>query len=720
MLAQVERDGDEKGNGFQWHSGSDESVDFNYGNIESAFQFSSFYRAGGISQSNRSSTRYSQHHQQQDSVSSMQQFYYTPQYGRDSTEGSLRYYSSDYHVDQQDQQQQQPNYNHQEQRFYEHTNLSTVMEATDHGEEIDMPISMSTIQQPQQDQQQYHHHQRQHEEEQIHPFELRNQSQNQIQIQNHRMPIIHKAIAKLTITPSPSSPAATLNCTRRNSLSPSTTLKLKVLDNMATAMMMSERRLPDQNLYDISIDMTDNNNNINNNNNNNNGLGSDDAFAPPSPESCMSQSTTSATLVAMTTASNTTTTDTAKGGDDDVTQESGGYCGNEEDYREPLFSCSLPDWETFKSGLLPTSKHAREALLATIILAFVTIALEAILLQRHRSMTASLTETAGPYEISFFRPLTVYYFIFILAEVFAVGLLWDAIWQHDQLFKGIGVPVDVLNELGDSNTRMILFSQLGVQVTACTGITLLTWRLYSEFGWLVFQKLGADVSLRKMMKEYRLLFTLLKLDAFFFFGYAIQVAALTDKHWQKGLTEVAFAIPLSAVITLLGFCAMRNENKVTMGGFITCLALLIGYMTYRIVALYQTLTGERSTDPYFFSRKTMTVFAALTLFITILALINAVVMLYNFDKGLKEAMRQYRVRRSGTIRSVTPSLHRISVNGGGSICNGGGELSGPGTPRSRPASGGAARNPKRSSKRSLLHCDMSASTLVMTERWQIE
>lgn len=45
-----------------------------------------------------------------------------------------------------------------------------------------------------------------------------------------------------------------------------------------------------------------------------------------------------------------------------------------------------------------------------------------------------------------------------------------------------------------------------------------------------------------------------------------------------------------------------------MGGFISCLGLLIAYMIYRLVALYRTLTGNASTDPYFFSRKTMTVF----------------------------------------------------------------------------------------------------------------
>ncbi|KAF9129703.1 hypothetical protein BGW39_003893 [Mortierella sp. 14UC] len=315
--------------------------------------------------------------------------------------------------------------------------------------------------------------------------------------------------------------------------------------------------------------------------------------------------------------------------------------GGDDDGCPPEACCvfSVPDWETVKARLLPTSKPARDALMATIVLALITIALEAVLLHRHKAMTASLTGstaatsragagTAGmSYQILFFRPLTAYYYIFILAEVFAVGLLWDAaihknsmqlvaftlfewcmvtysglqIWQHDQLFKDIGIPAEVLVKLGRKTTQMILFSQLGVQLAACLGITLLTWRLYSEFGWLVFRKLGADVSLRKMMKEYRLLFTLLKLDAFFFFGYAIQVVALTDKHWQKGLEEIAFAIPLTAVLTL---------------------------------------------------------------FMTVLALVYAIVMLYNFNKGLKEAMQQYRVRRSGTILSVTPSIRRASLGGG--------------------------------------------------------
>ncbi|KAG0048719.1 hypothetical protein BGZ83_006383 [Gryganskiella cystojenkinii] len=393
----------------------------------------------------------------------------------------------------------------------------------------------------------------------------------------------------------------------------------------------------------------------------------------------------------------------------------------------------------------------------------------------------------GPFEISQFRPLTVYYFLFILAEIFAVGLLWDAaihknslqvvaftlfewcmvsysglqIWQHDQLVKDIGIPAELLVRLGDSTTRLFLFTQLGVQIVACSGITLLTWRLYSEFGWLVFQKLGADVSLRtEMMKEYRLLFTLLKLDAFFFLAYAIQIATLTDKLWQKGLIEVAVAIPLSA---------LRHENKVTMSGFISCLGLLIAYMTYRIYALYQTVTGDRMTDPYFLSRKTMTVFAALTLFMTVLALINAIVMVCNFNKGLKEAMQQYHLRRSNTIRSVTTvSLHHLphlhphnnhTLSGSGrplsldaihsDTARGNGRHGlGPGHGRGSSGcraavaivrsstikshaptdsgggeGGGSGRNSKRTSRRSMLHCESTTTMTpapVVMERWQIE
>lgn len=94
--------------------------------------------------------------------------------------------------------------------------------------------------------------------------------------------------------------------------------------------------------------------------------------------------------------------------------------------------------------------------MATVVLALITIALEAVLLHRHNVMTISLTGSSAPnsggegsgggrgvsYEISFFRPLTVYYFLFILAEVFAVGLLWDAVSQF-----GILIAVKYVNGL---------------------------------------------------------------------------------------------------------------------------------------------------------------------------------------------------------------------------------------------------------------------------------
>ncbi|KAG0305925.1 hypothetical protein BGZ98_003291 [Dissophora globulifera] len=752
----------------------------------SPFQFATRYHRN--SNSNRSQLRYSQH-QQQDSVSSMQQFYHLPQirdedellydrgFGSDPDQPSrptLRlqgsYYStaeqsvhplSDHeydppspceeHDDDDDRSQTHNEPPHlsqgQQSMLIVHKSLSKLArQSHSYSESLASnstlsSVALSTVSSS--------------------PIvTLCSRSTTDVSQAPILQPYSPSPSSVTAATHSPSSPA-TLNATQQNSPSSSMTDKLKALKKMTSMTSLKTLvRLPSSsNIVDephIAIDI-DCSERKPSSSNVNTQLGSRASEMSPAmyTPSQVSASHSSITLAA--------------------SQECTVY---ELEGEEACLSCSIPDWATFKAGLLPTSKQARETLMATIVLALVTIALETVLVQRHNSMAASLIANAGPYDISFFRPLTVYYYLFILAEVFAVGLLWDAaihknslqlvafavfewcmvsysglqIWQHDQLVKDMGIPDDRLTSLGDAYTRMVMFSQLGVQVTACLGITFLAWRLYSEFGWLVFQKLGADVSLRKMMKEYRLLFTLLKLDAFFFFGYAIQIAVLTDKHWQKGLIEVAFAIPLSAVIIMLGFYALRNENKVTMGGFIACLALLIGYMIYRLVALYQTLTGEPLTDPYFFSRKTMTVFvqqtdvyplsrfngvAALTLFMTVLALINAIVMLYNFDKGLKEAMRQYRIRRSGTIRSSTPSTRRMSIHArntaietcrmprtatttttttttttaattiaaGGSLLGGGKR---------------SFRKSRRASKKSLLHCDVSTQVPVMTERWQIE
>ncbi|KAF9397257.1 hypothetical protein BGZ94_006365, partial [Podila epigama] len=188
-----------------------------------------------------------------------------------------------------------------------------------------------------------------------------------------------------------------------------------------------------------------------------------------------------------------------------------------------------------------------------------------------------------------------------------------------------------------------------------------------------------------------------------------------------------------------------------MLGFITCLGLLVAYMIYRLVALYAPMSGDPATDPYFFSRKTMTVFASLTLFMTILAFWNAIVMYMNFNKGLKEAMIQYRVRRSGTIRSVTTvasSCHghtpgqgstpiaaantthvlagaTASFGGNGNTSGGGGGGGGGNGGYGGLLMGNGQRSNRNSRhKKYLLHnCDSATAsprqTVVMVERWQI-
>lgn len=121
-------------------------------------------------------------------------------------------------------------------------------------------------------------------------------------------------------------------------------------------------------------------------------------------------------------------------------------------------------------------------------------------------------------------------------------------------------------------------------------------------------------------------------------------------------------------------------------------------------------------------------------------------------------VRQYRVRRSGTIRSVTPSVHRSSVNGGysvsvtglqysqhglggdvgvvgaagrrlsnqhrsdGMVGLGSGLSGGSGgtTGGGNGGGGGGKRSSKRVSRGSLLRCEPVVAAPAMVERWPIE
>jgi hypothetical protein len=58
---------------------------------------------------------------------------------------------------------------------------------------------------------------------------------------------------------------------------------------------------------------------------------------------------------------------------------------------------------------------------------------------------------------------------------------------------------------------------------------LLSYRLYKEFGWKMFKRIGADPIMKSMYRDYQILLLLTKFDVFFVLAFGIQFLVLIVK-----------------------------------------------------------------------------------------------------------------------------------------------------------------------------------------------
>jgi len=176
----------------------------------------------------------------------------------------------------------------------------------------------------------------------------------------------------------------------------------------------------------------------------------------------------------------------------------------------------------------------------------------------------------------------------------------------------------------------------------------LAWQVWREFGWKVYKFLGADIAVKRMFAHYQIFLCLVKFDLFFWVGFSVQLIylVLSAKDMEYYLTILA--LPLSLLLLIEGHLAARYENKWLMGSFILgCLAACV-YFVYKLFRIWEQANGEFK-DVY----KSLTVFAAISLFFLLVTSIWAVIVMRNFGRGLKLHLSKRPVigsrKRGGTV-----------------------------------------------------------------------
>ncbi|WVQ74187.1 hypothetical protein IAR50_003781 [Cryptococcus sp. DSM 104548] len=276
------------------------------------------------------------------------------------------------------------------------------------------------------------------------------------------------------------------------------------------------------------------------------------------------------------------------------------------------------------------------------------------------------------------RTLPVYLSIFLLAQVFALLYVFDALRARNVvqlilhlclnfmlfLYAILQIPQTriALEDAHDDNAQCghfqncigphslwnVLLPLLIIPVIlfglAIIAFATLVRRLADEFGWDVYRYTGASTEIKLMLKAYQTLVSLLKLMLFFAtafcVAYLILITAWDSKKAEFIVTVVA--LPLLFIIVLTCGWALREENKFVMSAILVLMVAGMAYFIYKL----STLFLPRTSSLYTTTRITMAVLSISAVLILFVTFVYSVICMSNFGKGLKEVHANPRNRLS--------------------------------------------------------------------------
>ncbi|RIB09281.1 hypothetical protein C2G38_2109012 [Gigaspora rosea] len=170
-----------------------------------------------------------------------------------------------------------------------------------------------------------------------------------------------------------------------------------------------------------------------------------------------------------------------------------------------------------------------------------------------------------------------------------------------------------------------------ILLLCATMMGFFTWKLYQQFGWNIYKRIGADRNMQKIFRSMLIFVMHLKLDLFFMVVLSVVACVVLSQNDKLHSTPLYwFHVIVTVLIFILqglAYHMLREESHLGMKIFIGLWLIPIA----DFIALLIKSIGTSAQDSWYF----FIIFIVFGIIMALLTIIWSIIVLNNFDKGLK-------------------------------------------------------------------------------------
>ncbi|KAJ5589008.1 hypothetical protein N7537_011686 [Penicillium hordei] len=231
------------------------------------------------------------------------------------------------------------------------------------------------------------------------------------------------------------------------------------------------------------------------------------------------------------------------------------------------------------------------------------------------------------------------------------GLFAFGILQMREIKDTIGTLTDqdLSNRLQDLYKIELILVPVFLGIgTLC--MSFFTWKLRGEFSWSIYKNISADLQMKRRYFVYQVYIALLKFDFFFVFGSQLQILLVVFQARDFDFIINASVIPVTIMTLVLSAQFCKREKMKSLILMIFFMLLITAFLVLILIRIH----SDADSADFSSFRVSLTLFAAVSALLMVLTIVNSVVCITNFNKGLKNHVFSPKKRKTSVSLELQP------------------------------------------------------------------